>query len=175
MRQALLHNNLQVDKELRAKTPTPEPEPDEREPGVVSTPKMSRDVRDFGVGKSPTTWRLFGTIAKGFAAKEMENTLLEAKVAALEEQLDRINRTKKRRALPNPNKRFMTITEACAAGLPIPSRGEEAIEPVGDQVVDENEVESEADAEGDDKAELEPPAKVTRTGRLTRRPQRYFA
>jgi hypothetical protein len=37
------------------------------------------------------------------------------KIASLEEQLDRLNRWKKRKAVPNPNRRFITHSEALEA------------------------------------------------------------
>jgi DDE superfamily endonuclease len=106
-RQALLHPELQQEKEKRAATPPPAVEYDPN-----STPKASRHVRDLGIAKSPTTRRQFGLVAKGFAAMEMENVLLKARIASLEEEVERKTRSRKRKALHNPTKRFETIGTA---------------------------------------------------------------
>lgn len=47
------------------------------------------------------------------------------KIASLEEELARLKRGKKRKALSNPNKRFMTLSEALASGEAITEKGSE--------------------------------------------------
>jgi hypothetical protein len=42
------------------------------------------------------------------------------RIASLEEELARLKRGKKRKAVPNPNKRFMTLGETLAGGEAIP-------------------------------------------------------
>lgn len=96
----------------------------------------------------------------------MENSLLKSKIAGLEEQIERDARSRKRKALHNPNKRFQRIVDALAAGEAIPARGvtpEAAVEEVLEDEVDEpDEIEE---------PPIESPRKVTRAGRSTRQPQ----
>jgi len=78
----------------------------------------------------------------------------------------RLKRGKKRKAIPNPNRRFMTLSEALAAGEAIPkARGQAA--PV---VVDsDSEEEVVLEAEG---SAPESPQLTTRLGCLIKKPQK---
>ena len=46
----------------------------------------------------------------------------KAKNASLKEANERLQRSKTRRAVPNPNARFMTVAEALASNKPIPDK-----------------------------------------------------
>ena len=54
-------------------------------------------------------------IAKGFEAQEFRLASHAARIASLEEEVERLQRKKKRKAVPNPNRKFMTIAEALGA------------------------------------------------------------
>jgi hypothetical protein len=89
----------------------------------------------------------------------------------LEEEVSRLSRGKKRKAIPNPNKKFMTLAEALVAGEVIssPSRATQETEAVED-VIEVGGVQE--DESSNSKAE-ELPALHTRTGREVKRPRRY--
>jgi hypothetical protein len=55
-------------------------------------------------------------ISKGFEAQESKIASLSSRIASLEEEVGRLSRGKKRKAIPNPNKKFMTLAEALVAG-----------------------------------------------------------
>jgi hypothetical protein len=59
-------------------------------------------------------------ICKGFEAQESKIAPLSTRVASLEEEVVRWSRGKKRKAVPNPNRKFMTLAEALVAGEAIP-------------------------------------------------------
>jgi hypothetical protein len=58
-------------------------------------------------------------IAKGFEAQQQTVAAHTLRIASLEEELARLKRGK-RKAVPNPNKRFMTLGETLAGGEAIP-------------------------------------------------------
>ncbi|KNB04637.1 hypothetical protein FOXG_19717 [Fusarium oxysporum f. sp. lycopersici 4287] len=91
------------------------------------TPTTSRHIRDLGKNKSPSTRRRYSVISKGFEAQESKIASLSTRIASLEEEVGRLSRGKKRKAIPNPNKKFMTLAEALAAVDTI-SEPKEAIE-----------------------------------------------
>ncbi|KAK2684179.1 hypothetical protein QWA68_017019, partial [Fusarium oxysporum] len=91
------------------------------------TPTTSRHIRDLGKNKSPSTRRRYSVISRGFEAQESKIASLSTKIASLEEEVGRLSRGKNRKAIPNPNKRFMTFSEALVAGDTI-SEPNEAIE-----------------------------------------------
>jgi hypothetical protein len=116
-RKALSHPEVQQDEEK--KTPERQLDPGiEHDPEV--TPKTSRQVRDYGKNKSPTTRRYYNVIAKGYANLEFELAAKNDRIAALEAEVERLTKTKKRKAIPNPNNRFIRLSEALAANEPIP-------------------------------------------------------
>lgn len=125
----------------------------------------------MGKDKSPWSRREFNLIAKGIEAKELEIITLRSRIASLEEEVARLTRTKKRKAIPNPNKRFMTLGEALASeeGTREPREPQEAAE-VEEDVPGAQE--SEPNEDGEDDFEL-PTAKRTRTGKMVKQPQRY--
>ncbi|RKK88660.1 hypothetical protein BFJ68_g16897 [Fusarium oxysporum] len=70
----------------------------------------------MGKNKSPSTRRRYSVISKGFEAQESKIASLSNRIASLEEEVGRLSRGKKRKAVPNPNKRFMTLAEAPVTG-----------------------------------------------------------
>jgi hypothetical protein len=62
--------------------------------------------------------------------------LLRARVASLEEEVGRLSRGKKRKAIPNLNTKFIALTEALGAGKAIssPIQAPEEIEAVEDAI-----------------------------------------
>jgi hypothetical protein len=54
-------------------------------------------------------------ISKGFKAQKSNITLLSSRVASLEEEVRQLSRGKKRKAIPNPNRRFIILAEALVA------------------------------------------------------------
>jgi hypothetical protein len=94
--------------------------------------------------KSPTTRRYYNTIATGYAQLEFELAAKNDRIAALEAEVTRLTEKRKRRAIPNPNKTFMLMAEALAAGDP----DAENQDPIEQAIVAEQG--GEEDKEGDD-------------------------
>ncbi|RKK39457.1 hypothetical protein BFJ69_g18529, partial [Fusarium oxysporum] len=112
-RKALIHPEIQPDKKEAT------PGSDGHRDGQVdsdNTPKTSRHIRDMGKNKSPSTRRRYSVLSKGFEAQESKIASLSNRIASLEEEVGRLSRGKKRKAVPNPNKRFMTLAEAPVTG-----------------------------------------------------------
>ena len=137
---ALQYPEIQEDK-VKVET-SPEPIP---YLGSDDTPKNSRQIRDLAKTKTPRTRRRYAIIAKGFESQEQALAVYSTKIASLEEEVARLKRGKKRKAIPNPNRRFITLSEALAAGEAIPEV-ECQIEPIiEDSDVEEDEVVSEVE------------------------------
>ncbi|EGU87113.1 hypothetical protein FOXB_02368, partial [Fusarium oxysporum f. sp. conglutinans Fo5176] len=123
-RKALMHSENQPDKKETT------PGSDSHRDGQVDsdhTPTTSRHIRDLGKNKSLLTTRRYSVISRGFEAQESKIASLSTIIASLEEEVGRLSRGKKRKAIPNPNKRFITLAEALVAGDTI-SEPNEAIE-----------------------------------------------
>ncbi|KAH7471893.1 hypothetical protein FOMA001_g13732 [Fusarium oxysporum f. sp. matthiolae] len=123
-RKALIHPEIQPDKKEAT------PGSDGHRDGQVdsdNTPKTSRHIRDMGKNMSPSTRRRYSVISKGFEAQESKIASLSTRIASLEEEVGRLSRGKKRKAIPDPNKRFMTLAESLVTGETI-SKANEAIE-----------------------------------------------
>ncbi|KAF5597247.1 hypothetical protein FPCIR_3674 [Fusarium pseudocircinatum] len=110
---ALRHPEIQQDRPDGSPRVTPEPRP---YLGSGDTPQTSRQIRDLGLNKTPKTRRRYNVIAKGFEAQQQTVAAHTQRIASLEDELARLKRGKKRKAVPNPNKRFMTLGEALASG-----------------------------------------------------------
>nr|CEG04049.1 unnamed protein product [Fusarium acuminatum CS5907] len=95
-----------------------------------NTPKTSRHIGDLGNNKRPSTRRRYSVVSKGFKAQKYKVASLSTRIASLEEEVSRLSRGKKQKAIPNPNKKFITLAEALAAGNTI-SEPSEAIEGAG--------------------------------------------
>jgi hypothetical protein len=125
----------------------------------------------MGINKSPTIRRCYGVIAKGFAQVEFQLSTKDAKIAALEAEVARLTKTRKRKAIPNRNKRFMLLGDGLANGESV-VKDEDAIAPLA---VEEPVEEVEDDDENDDDADDEeiPLMHYSRSGRAVKRPCRY--
>lgn len=154
---ALQHPEIQADRVEVTPDPTPYL-------GSDDTPKTSRHIRDLGRNKSPSTRRRYAIIAKGFETQEQALAEHSNKIASLEEELSRLKRGRKRKAIPNPNRRFISLSEALASG-------EEVVESNLEEEVVESEAESEVESEVESEAEIEAQITTTRAGRLVKRPR----
>ncbi|KAG7003415.1 hypothetical protein FocnCong_v001177 [Fusarium oxysporum f. sp. conglutinans] len=166
---ALRHPEIQQDRPNSGPRVTPEPRP---YLGSDDTPQTSRQIRDLGLNKTPKTRRRYNVIAKGFEAQQQTVATHTQRIASLEEELARLKRGKKRKAVPNPNRRFMTLGETLAVGEAIPE-GETQNESVVVESVcsDERESESEASSVIEVREEAVPQQRTTRSGRLIKRPK----
>jgi hypothetical protein len=135
----LRHPEIQQDKPNGSPRVTPEPRP---YLGSDDTPQTSRQIRDLGLNKTPKTRRRYSVIAKGFEAQQQTVVAHTLRIASLEEELARLKRGKKRKAVPNPNKRFMTLGDTLAGKESIPE-GATHYTPVGVEFVSSSEQESE--------------------------------
>ncbi|KAJ0132203.1 Uncharacterized protein HZ326_24711 [Fusarium oxysporum f. sp. albedinis] len=129
---ALTHPEIQPDKEkLLEQFQTPSPPPLHSD----DTPKTSRQVRDMAKHRSRPTRRKYSKIAKGLEALEMKVAVQNARITGLEEQMAQVRRGKKRKAVPNPNRRFMAVAESLATGEALPdSKGAEIEVDVDEEV-----------------------------------------
>jgi hypothetical protein len=164
---ALRHPEIQLDKEEVVVAPTPYLGPD-------NTPKCSRHIRDLGKGKTPTTRRQYTVIARGFEAQEIVIASHASRITSLEEEVDRLKRGKKRRAIPNPNRRFMQLAEILAKGEAIPKATGSKKKPL---VVESESEEEEGVSEAETASEIEvraksdSPLRTTRSGRIVKKPR----
>ncbi|OBS15673.1 hypothetical protein FPOA_13540 [Fusarium poae] len=108
-------------------------------------PQTSRQIRDLGLNKTPKTRRRYNVIAKGFEAHQQTVAAHTQRIASLEEELARLKRGKKRKAVPNPNKRFMTLGETLAGKESIPE-GATRYTPIGVEFISSSEQESASEA-----------------------------
>lgn len=169
-RKALIHPEIQVDKEKRRA-----PESDSEVPGDCSDDdalKTGRDIMNLaGPNATAGDRRKFRKIGLAFDAKEAQLTIANQRIQELEAQVARLT-TKKRKAVPNPNQKFMSIED-------ILGKDEQAEDAQNEEIEAEEEVEAEEEAEDeddevDDDEEVELPAEVrTRSGRQTKVPARY--
>ncbi|KAK2684989.1 hypothetical protein QWA68_016444 [Fusarium oxysporum] len=121
---SLLHPEIQLDKKETT------PGSDGHRDGQVDfdhTPTTSRHIRDLGKNKSPSIRRRYSVISRGFEAQGSKSASLGTRIASLQEEVGRLSRGKKRKAIPNSNKRFMTLAKALVAGNAI-SEPNKAIE-----------------------------------------------
>ncbi|OBS17150.1 hypothetical protein FPOA_12327 [Fusarium poae] len=139
---ALRHPEIQQDRPNGSPRVTPEPRP---YLGSDDTPQTSRQIRDLGLNKTPKTRRRYNVIAKGFEAHQQTVAAHTQRIASLEEELARLKRGKKRKAVPNPNKRFMTLGETLAGKESIPE-GATRYTPIGVEFISSSEQESASEA-----------------------------
>jgi hypothetical protein len=166
---ALKHPEIQPDKKSVAdqfKTPSP--------PQVHSDdmPTTSRQVRDQARHRSHPTRKKYRKIAKGLEDLEMKVAVQNERIAGLEEQMAQVRRGRKRKAVPNPNRRFMALAEALATGEALPDSMEAEIEVDVDEeaeLVIEVGIRSGEESEGSD-METEH-CQRTRSGRKVKRPR----
>jgi len=161
---ALRHLEIQDDKKEASLEPIPYL-------GSDDIPKTSRQICDLGKNKTPVTQRRYVVIAKGFEAQEQTLVAHAVKIASLEEEVARLKRGKKRKAIPNPNRHFMTLSEALAAGEAIPKVRSQVEHIVVDSDSD-LEVVSEVETALVIEAAPETPHLTTRLGRLIKKPRK---
>jgi hypothetical protein len=95
----------------------------------------------------------------------------EARIAGLEEEVAQLKRGKKRKAIPNPNRQFIMVAEALSTG------NEAILETKGKGTPievdsDSEEVDSEIGSEGGSEVKIvESSPKITRSGRVVKRPR----
>jgi hypothetical protein len=167
---ALRHPEIQNDKEDNRVEVTPEPIPSS---ASEITPKSSRQIRNLSKHKTPRTRRRYTVIAKGFEAQELVIAEHTAKIASLEEEVARLKRGKKRRAIPNPNRRFMTLAEALASDKATLKVGDEEMFVVEDTDSEEEVVpETETASETEMQPAPESPQVTTRSGRVVKKTRR---
>ncbi|EWZ28486.1 hypothetical protein FOZG_17798 [Fusarium oxysporum Fo47] len=89
----------------------------------------------------------------------------------MEEEVGRLSRGKKRKAIPNPNKKFMTLADALVAGETI-SEPNQAIQEAGagEDVIKVEGMEEEESSNSEAEELL---AVRTHTGRETKMPRKY--
>jgi hypothetical protein len=104
----------------------------------------------MGINKSPTTRRRYGVIAKGFAQLEFQLSTKDAKIAALEAEVAKLAKTRKIKAIPNPNKRFMLLGDALANGESAVENENTIAPPVVEELVEEVEDDDEDEDDADD-------------------------
>ncbi|KAG6996472.1 hypothetical protein FOFC_07489 [Fusarium oxysporum] len=167
---ALAHPEIQPDKEKlleEFKTPSP--------PQLHSddTPKTSRQVREMAKHRSRPTRQKYRKIAKGLEALEMKVAVQNARITGLEEQMAQLRRGKKRKAVPNPNRRFMALAESLATGEALPdSKGAEIEVDVDEEVESVIEVGVGLEDERDDSTVVTKHCQRTRSGREVKKPRR---
>ena len=167
---ALSHPEIQPDREKlleQLKTPSP--------PQLHSddTPTTSRQVRDLAKHRSRPTRRKYSKIAKGVEALEMKVAVQNRRIASLEEQMAQLRRGKKRKAVANPNRRFMVLAEALASGETLGEPKEAEIEvDVDEEVESVIEVGVGSEDESEDLGVTTKHCQRTRSGREVKKPRR---
>ncbi|RYC80162.1 hypothetical protein BFJ63_vAg16956 [Fusarium oxysporum f. sp. narcissi] len=167
---ALAHPEIQPDKEkLLEEFKTPSPPPLHSD----DTPKTSRQVREMAKHRSRPTRRKYSKISKGLEALEMKVAVQNARITGLEEQMAQVRRGKKRKAVPNPNRRFMALSENLAAREAVPDSKEAEIEvDVDEEVESVIEVGVRSEDESDDFMVVTKHCQRTRSGREVKKPRR---
>jgi hypothetical protein len=120
---------------------------------------------------NPPTFNRYSVISRGFEAQESKIASLSSRVASLEEEVGRLSRGKKRKAIPNPNRKFMTLAEALVAGDAISEPNQAADETEAVEEVIEVGGAEEDESTNSEAEEL--PAARTRAGRVVKRPRGY--
>ncbi|KAF3768215.1 Crypt2 [Cryphonectria parasitica EP155] len=164
---ALSHEEIQEDKQKRGA--------DELEKDEKYEPISHGFITAIGRDRSYNERSKLRRVANHLEDLQAEVILLRQQNASLKAQNEAISKTRKRKKIPNPNKRFMTISEALAAGEEANLAQEEEDLPVEDVVEVQDEVDEE-DSE-DDNADIlredSPPIR-TSSGRASRMPNRYL-
>ncbi|CZR49887.1 uncharacterized protein FPRO_16093 [Fusarium proliferatum ET1] len=86
--------------------------------------------------RSRPTRRKYSKIAKGLEALEIKVAVQNAPIAGLEEQMAQVRRGRKRKVVPNPNRRFIALSENLAAREALPDSQEAEIEMAVDEEVE---------------------------------------
>jgi len=135
--------------------------------GSDDTPKTSRQIRDLGKSKSPSTRRRYTVIAKGFEAQEQ---VLVEHATSLEEEVSRLKKRKKRKVIPNPNRWFISLSEALATSKEVSTIVDSNL--LEEEVLEvESEMESKVELEIETALVIEVQTTTTRSGWLIKRPR----
>jgi hypothetical protein len=149
-RKAFSHPEIQQ----KAEHTTPERELDPKiEYDSKVTSKTSRDVRDYGKNKSPSNRRRYNTISKGYAKLEFKLVSKNDKIAALETEVARLSKTRKRKTIPNSNKRFILLSKALASNESIAENRRAVDDDGGEEDDEEDVIEDEIVVENKDEEE----------------------
>ncbi|KAF6515068.1 hypothetical protein HZS61_004974 [Fusarium oxysporum f. sp. conglutinans] len=141
--------------------------------GFDETPKTSRQVREMAKHRSRPTRQKYSKIAKGLEALVMKVAVQNARITGLEEQMVQLRPGKKRKAVPNQNRRFMTLLENLAAGEAVPDSKEAEIEvDVDEEVESVIEVGVRSEDESDDFMVVTKHFQRTWSGREVKKPRR---
>ncbi|KJZ73083.1 hypothetical protein HIM_07467 [Hirsutella minnesotensis 3608] len=153
---ALTHPEVQQDRKA-----TPEIKPFSSDP---MTPSTSRQLHRLQKPDASSLKRTFRKISRAFERKEAELVLKDRKIQDLEATLDRM-RPKKKKKIPNPNKRFMDLSDILGNGKKPSDHGAEVLDVIEVAL-------SEVDEEEGEEMEKSPdlPPIYTRAGRHTRKP-----
>jgi len=130
---ALVHPEVQQEKE---KTP---------EVSLLSdplTPSTSRHLHRLSNPNAGNLKRTFRKISKAFEDKEMELVLKDQKIQQLEAMLE-LKAPKKRKKIPNPNKRFMQLSNILGSGQSLEQSDLVILEEIGTELGDDEEEEEE--------------------------------
>lgn len=134
-----------------------------------ATPRNSRQIRDIAKGKTPRTRRRYGKIAKGWEAKEQAVAIYEVRMAKLKEEVARLQRKKQRKAIPNPNARFMALGEVLGQDEATPEVVEESSISGLDSDTDQSDSSESSIVSG--VTQVQSPIRTTRSGRIVKRPR----
>jgi hypothetical protein len=93
------------------------------------------------------------------------------RIGGLEEEVAHLKRGKKKRAIPNPNRRFISLSEALAQGEPIPENRSQVGAQI-DPIAIDSELEEEVVSEASVRVESESPQHITRRRRIIKRPKK---
>nr|CEG03803.1 unnamed protein product [Fusarium acuminatum CS5907] len=103
----------------------------------------------------------------------MNVAIQNARITGLEEQIAQVRQGKKRKAVPNPNRRFMALAENLAAGEALPDSKEAEMGMVVDEEVESViEVGVRSEDESDDFMVVTKHCQRTRSGREVKKPRR---
>jgi uncharacterized coiled-coil protein SlyX len=130
-------------------------------------------VREMAKHRSRPTRQKYRKIAKGLEALEMNVAVQNARITGLEEQMAQLRRGKKRKAVPNPDRRFMALAESLATGEALPdSKGAEIEVDVDEEVESVIEVGVGLEDEREDSTVVTKHCQRTRSGREVKKPRR---
>ncbi|RFN45101.1 hypothetical protein FIE12Z_10652 [Fusarium flagelliforme] len=106
-------------------------------------------------------------------SRQMKVAIQNARITGLEEQVSQLRRGKKRKAVPNPNRRFMALAEALAAGESLPNSKEGEIEvDVDEEIESVIEVGVRSEDESEDFMALTKHCQRTRSGQEVKKSRR---
>lgn len=171
---ALRHPEIQPDKEKRKASDITNSDDSGSESEAITHDFITK----LGRGRDFEARRKLRKVANKNDDLLAENILLKQEILGLRAQIKNLTKGKKRRAFPNPNKRFQKISEIIAAGgnpnEALPSSSSEQITSGGEDSSSEEGVEAVPEASEDEEPAPESARQPTRSGRQTRLPARYL-